>query len=58
MNLKPVELKPDNPLLFLCKRCNRVADQRFETIYANIDGDPFVSYYCTACANKKMEGEK
>lgn len=51
MNMQPVSVNPSaGPLRFICTNCGRWADQAQATVYADLDGVPFVDYYCAPCA--------
>jgi hypothetical protein len=54
MNLKPMGEQRKPSFAFTCKKCERhlmagqQADQGRE-VYADLDGEPFKTYYCADC---------
>lgn len=51
MNLQPVTLRGNGPLCFLCCACGgRATQTESRPVYADLDGRPFIDYYCHECA--------
>ena len=49
MNIQEVDSPGKVGFLTVCCECEARLDSRINTIYADIDGEPFKAYYCRLC---------
>lgn len=52
MLLVPVPIHASGPLTLTCKGCARQFSQASEKFVADLNGEPFVAYYCENCQRK------
>ena len=51
MNLQPVPIAQSGSLKFACVKCGDIVWQSVDTpVFADLDGEPFIDYYCHHCA--------
>lgn len=51
-NFQPVSIAVSGPLVFTCCQCGRRVTQGRETVWADLNGEPFRAYYCQDCMEK------
>jgi hypothetical protein len=49
VNIQIVSIAASGPCTFICRSCERRIDQRYQDVYADLDGPPW-TYMCPQCA--------
>lgn len=49
MNIKLVGPKYQTYFMALCQHCEKVLDSKKDEIFADLEGEPFLDYFCRSC---------
>ena len=60
MKITNVEVPFDTTVSLVCVKCGRSVDASKNIMFADVDGVPFVDYYCKSCYDdlKDLDQEK
>ena len=56
MNIQLVKVGPKDPYgLFICYKCRTVIHSGVDRVYADLDGEPFKTYYHEVCIPRAQQ---